>query len=94
MNDTSKTFTETPVQNKKQVRFWSALVLGAAAGIFIGLLGMAIAILMLGVLSLGLPDISFKIAGLSATAVAFVVFCALGWAGASLFIWRKLSSSP
>lgn len=91
MQENIKTATNAPVQNKKQIRFWGALILGGAAGIFIGLLGMAVAMLVMGVLSLGMPGIRFEIAGLSATAVVFVVFFALGWVGAAVLIWRKLS---
>lgn len=74
-----------------QPRFLGALVIGAFIGVFIGLLAMALSILIVGIMSLFLPDLTFQLAGISITAVTFVIFCALGWMSATLFIWHKLS---
>ena len=77
--------------NQSQPRFISAFVIGAFVGIFIGLFAMALSILIVGIMSLFLPDLTFKLAGISITAVTFVIFCALGWMSATLLIWHKLS---
>ncbi len=74
-----------------QPRFLGALVIGAFIGVFIGLLAMALCILIVGIMSLFLPDLTLQLAGISITAVTFVVFCALGWLGATFIIWHKLS---
>jgi hypothetical protein len=72
-------------------RFIGSLVIGAVVAVFVGLLAMAVAILIVGILRLFLPDLTFHFAGMSITAVTFVIFCALGWIGATIIIWRKLS---
>ena len=87
----------SPDKNKveqSQPRFIKAFVVGAFAGVFIGLLAMALSILIVGIMSLFLPELTFQLAGISVTAVTFVVFCALGWIGATLIIWHKLSLVP
>ncbi|MBE2220511.1 MAG: hypothetical protein IAF02_03170 [Anaerolineae bacterium] len=71
-------------------RFVGALLLGSFVGLFMGLIMMALAILICGVLRLFLPDSTFQVAGMAVTAVIFVVFFALGWAGGTLVIWHKL----
>ena len=75
-------------------RFMGALILGAFAGVFVGLLAMALAILIFGILRLFLPDSTFQLAGMSATAVIFVIFCALGWVAGAMLAWYKLPASP
>lgn len=75
-------------------KFMGALILGAFAGVFVGLLGMALAILILGILRLFLPDSTFQLAGMSATAVIFVIFCALGWVAGTILAWCKLPTPP
>ena len=75
-------------------RFMGALILGALAGVFVGLLAMALAILIFGILRLFLPDSAFQLAGMSATAVIFVIFCALGWVGGTMLVWHKLPAPP
>jgi hypothetical protein len=72
-------------------RFIGSLVIGAFVAVFIGLLAMAVAILIVGIMRLFLPDLTFRFAGISITAVTFVIFCALGWIGATIIIWHKLS---
>jgi len=73
-------------------RFIGALVLGAFIGVFVGLLAMSVAILIMGLLRLFLPDLPFQLVGINITAVIFVIFCALGWISATLIIWHKLPS--
>ena len=72
-------------------RFIGSLIIGAFVAVFIGLLAMAVAILIVGILRLFLPDLTFHFAGISITAVTFVIFCTLGWVGVTIIIWRKLS---
>lgn len=76
---------------QSQPRFISSLVIGAFIAVFVGLLAMAVVILIVGMLRLFLPDLTFQLAGISITAVTFVIFCALGWISATLIIWHKLS---
>ena len=73
-----------------RARFMGSFILGAFVGVFVGLMAMALAILILGILRLFFPDSTFQLAGMSATAVIFVIFCALGWVGGTMLIWRKL----
>lgn len=87
---------QTISQDKKtieqsQPRFIGSLVIGAFVAVFVGLLAMAVAILIVGMLRLLLPNLTFQLAGMSITAVTFVVFCALGWISATIIIWHKLS---
>lgn len=94
MNNNARAKEEKAARSLPSSRLMAAVVLGAAAGVFSGILAMAVAMLVSGILMLALPDAPSEIAGLSITAVIFVVFCALGWVSASLFLWRKLPSFP
>jgi len=73
-------------------RFIGSLVIGAFIGVFVGLLAMSVAILIMGILRLFLPELPFQLVGINITAVIFVIFCALGWISATLIIWHKLPS--
>ncbi|MFO7682807.1 MAG: hypothetical protein R6X34_22440 [Chloroflexota bacterium] len=94
MNNHSRVTEEKAIKPLPSSRLMAAVVLGAAVGVFTGILAMAVAMLVLGIFKLALPDARLVIAGLSVTAVVFVVFCALGWASASIYIWRKLPAFP
>jgi hypothetical protein len=78
------------ITNQTSPRLLGAVTLGAIAGVFIGLLAMAFAILISSIVQLVFPDLSFQVAGMSITAVIFVIFLALGWCGSTLLIWHKL----
>lgn len=80
-------------QNQTEPQLFIALVLGAIVGVFSGLIGMALSILVIGILRLFLPNLTFQLAGISITAVIFVLFCAIGWAAGTLFFWKKRSRS-
>ena len=82
--------SENVVLNNRNARFIGALLLGAFVGLFTGLITMSLAILICGMLSLFWPHSTFHIVGMDITAVIFVVFFALGWAGGTFFIWHKL----
>lgn len=71
-------------------RFIGALILGSIVGVFIGLIAMALTIIVCGVLRLFFPSSAFQLAGMNATAVIFVIFYALGWAGGTILLWHKL----
>ena len=75
-------------------RFITVFILGAVGGVFAGVLGMAVTILILGFLRLIFPDAVFQMGGMQVTAVVFAIFCALGWFGFSLFLWHKLPAFP
>lgn len=94
MNNNAHVKEEKAARSLPSTRLMAAIVLGAAAGVFSGILAMAVAMLVLGILKLALPNTHLEIGGLSITAVIFVVFCALGWVSASLHLWRKLPSFP
>jgi preprotein translocase subunit Sss1 len=75
-------------------RFITVFILGAIGGVFAGVLGMAVTILILGFLRLVFPDAVFQMGGVRVTAVVFAVFCALGWFGFGLYLWHKLPPFP
>ncbi len=94
MNNNAGVKKEKAARPLPYSRLMAAVVLGAVFGVFSGILAMAVAMLVLGILKLALPNTHLEIGGLSVTAVIFVVFCALGWASASLYLCRKLPSFP
>lgn len=81
-------------KQKSQPKLLGAVALGALGGVFIGLLAMAISILVLGILRLIFPDMTFQLVGLNVTAVIFVIFFALGWLGGAMILWYKLPPFP
>jgi hypothetical protein len=68
--------------------FWGSLMVGAVAGLIVGVLAMAIGMLLLNVtaVTLGRNAETFN---LQAPTIIFVFFAALGWSLASVVIWRR-----
>ncbi|GIK54797.1 MAG: hypothetical protein HND44_04750 [Chloroflexi bacterium] len=67
----------------RQGRRMGAFALGAVVGMMLGLIGMALSVVMTVVL--GLEGAAWE----RITAVTFVVCSALGWAGATYYLWYK-----
>ena len=71
-------------------RFLGALILGAIAGIGIGIMAMAICILVINLIEFFTNPVALEFGGVGISATVFVIFCALGWAAASVLSWHKL----
>lgn len=67
----------------RQGRLMGAIVLGALAGILLGLIGMALSVLLTSMV--GLAHVPWEMV----TAITFVVCLALGWAAATYYLWYK-----
>lgn len=73
----------------KMSRFIGALLFGGSGGIALGVVGMAVGILITAVYELITRLPVEKLMGMDLSAVFFITFCALGWAGTTLFFWRR-----
>lgn len=76
-------------QQRKRVLVITAVFLGAAAGVFIGILAMAVGLLVMNSLSLVMNTAVLRLPGISMTAVTFVFFFAIGSVVSASYIWRK-----
>ncbi len=72
-----------PKQNR-QGRLMGALVLGALAGILLGLMGMAVGVLVTAVF--GMPNENVET---MVVTVTFIICCTFGWAAATYYFWHK-----
>lgn len=68
--------------------FWGPLIVGAAVGLVIGVLAMALGMLFMNVtaVTLGNPLEPFS---LQVPIIIFVFFAAIGWAVTSMIVWRR-----
>jgi hypothetical protein len=76
-------------QQQKRALVITAVLLGAAAGVFIGILAMAVGLLVVNALSLVMNTAVLRLPGISMTAVTFVFFFAIGSLVSASYIWRK-----
>ncbi len=70
-------------------RMLGAVLLGAVAGIAVGVLAMALTILIVDVVTWLTNRPVGVFAGMELTAVSFVVFTFVGWAAAGILAWCK-----
>lgn len=73
-------------------RLLGAVLLGAFAGVVVGILAMAVSTLALNLLGLVMDQVSVEFAGMRITAVIFIIFSALGWGAGAIIAWRRLRS--
>ncbi|MBE2198312.1 MAG: hypothetical protein IAE79_06850 [Anaerolinea sp.] len=73
-------------------RLLGAVLLGAFAGVAVGILAMAVSTLALNLLGLVMDQVSVEFAGMRITAVIFIIFSALGWTAGAIIAWRRLRS--
>jgi uncharacterized membrane protein YfcA len=76
-------------QQRKRVLLITAVFLGAAAGVFIGILGMAVGMLLVNTLSLVVNTSAMRLPGINMPTATFVLFFAIGSAVSTSYIWRK-----
>lgn len=74
--------------------FLRILILSAFAGVFIGVLAMAITILVKTMAALAVGASAEAATGMDITAVIFVLFSVVGWLVTAALAWRKLKSRP
>jgi hypothetical protein len=74
-------------------RLLGSLLISAFVGLIIGVLAMAVGLLALTGTGLLANVATMRLAGLEMTAVLFVVFGALGWAGGTIVTWHKLAGA-
>lgn len=76
-------------QQRKRVVLITAVFLGAAAGVFIGILGMAVGMLLANTLSLVINPAKLRLPGISMLTITFVFFFAIGSFVSTSYIWHK-----
>jgi hypothetical protein len=76
-------------QQKKRVLLITAVFLGVASGVLIGVLAMAVGVLFINALSLFMNTAVLRLPGISMTAITFVFFFAIGSLISGSYFWRK-----
>jgi uncharacterized membrane protein YfcA len=77
-------------KQRKRTQFITAVFLGALVGVLVGILGMAVSVLVICLLSLFIDTAVLRLPGVSMTAVTFFTFFFIGAVIASYLIWRKI----
>lgn len=70
-------------------RALGAVMLGAVAGIAVGILAMALTVLIVNSITWLTHRSAVQFAGIELTAVSFIIFTFVGWAAAGLLAWHK-----